>query len=70
MRKDHEKRLTQEAERLQKLIEVQPTADITSITTQIYETNLKEFLLTELAVPAFVQKYDGMNLENGAQNIS
>ena len=42
---------------------------ITSITIQKYETNLRESLLTELVIPAFVPRYDGMNVESGGQNI-
>ena len=61
--------LTQEAERLQKLIDVQPTADnINNYYTEI--RNQLERISFDRAAPAFIQKYDSMNLENGAQNIS
>ena len=60
-REDHDNILTQEAERLEKLIHVQQQL-ITEIRNQLGFS-------TELAVPASVPKHGGMNLENGAQNI-
>ena len=68
-RKDHEKILTQEAERLQKLIDVQPTAENINYYTEI-RNQLERISFDRTRGACIRSKVRWLNSENGAQNIS